>query len=158
MTWSWRSALCLTAVLCVITPLDAQQPTPQSTQQDSAGKRQPAPQKRRGDRNKLTRIDLEEAGATMTTARDAVRMLRPHWLQPPLGRMASSNVSGAGGGAKEVVVYVDGMRQPDLESLVMIPAAKIVEMRYLDQNRSIALHGPGHEAGVIEVTTTDKRK
>ncbi|MBL8996631.1 MAG: hypothetical protein JNL44_04865 [Gemmatimonadetes bacterium] len=57
-----------------------------------------------------------------------------------------------------MVVYIDGMRQPDVESLATVPVLKIVEMRYLDQNRGVQMHGPGHEMGVIEVTTVDKRK
>jgi len=114
--------------------------------------------RRRGDRNKLTRIELEEAGSAMVTAQDAVRLLRPQWLRPPVGDVASSNVfGGSGGGATEVILYVDGIRQPDLEVLRMVPAAKLVELRYLDQNRGVQMYGPGHEFGVIEVTTVDKR-
>jgi hypothetical protein len=114
--------------------------------------------RRRGDRNKLTRIELDEAGSAMVTAQDAVRLLRPQWLRPPVGDVASSNVfGGAGGGATEVVLYVDGIRQPDLEVLRMVPAGKLVELRYLDQNRGVQMYGPGHEFGVIEVTTVDKR-
>jgi len=113
--------------------------------------------RRRGDRNKLTRIELDEAGATIVTARDAVRVLRPQWLQPPRGDIASSDFMGGGGGATEVVVYIDGVRQPDLEALVTVPAAKLVELKYLDQNRGVQMYGPGHERGVIEVSTTDKR-
>lgn len=114
--------------------------------------------RRRGDRNKLTRIELDEAGSAMVTAQDAVRLLRPQWLRPPVGDVASSNVfGGSGGGATEIILYVDGIRQPDLEVLRMIPAAKLVELRYLDQNRGVQMYGPGHEFGVIEVTTVDKR-
>ena len=76
-----------------------------------------------------------------------------------MGRMASSNLGAETGGASQVVVYIDDVRQPDLESaLITVPAAKIVEIRYLDQNRALQMRGPGHEAGVIEVSTTDKRK
>jgi hypothetical protein len=42
--------------------------------------------------------------------------------------------------------------------LATISATKIVEMKYLDQNRAVLLRGPGHESGVIEITTVDKRK
>ncbi len=157
MTRSWRSALCLAALFCVVNPLEAQQPT-QQPPATAATKQKQAQQKRRGDRSKITKIDLEEVGTGIVTARDAVRVLRPHWLQPPMGSNASANMTGGGNVATEVVIYIDGMRQPDLESLNALSALKIVEMRYLDQNRSIALHGPGHEAGVIEVTTIDKRK
>lgn len=109
--------------------------------------------KKRGDRNRLLQEEIVEAGAAIVTARDAVRMLRPQWLNPPMGRMASSNVGGAGGGQQTLVVYVDDVRQPDLEILTQVKASEIVEMRYLDQNRAVQYRGPGHEAGVIEIKT-----
>lgn len=115
-------------------------------------------QQGRGDRNKLTRADLEEAGTSIMTAREAVRILRPAWLSPPMGRRASSDIMSSGGGRQEVILYIDDVRQPDLEVLGTVPTAKIVELKYLDQNRAVLLRGPGHEAGVIELTTTDKRK
>ncbi len=103
-------------------------------------------------------MDIEQGGSSIFTAREAVRILRPQWLARPMGRVASSNVVSSGGGGQEVIIYIDDKRQPDYESLATVPAAKIVEMRYLDQNRAVLLRGPGHEAGVIEVTTSDKRK
>ena len=113
----------------------------------------------RGDRNKLTQVEIAEAGSSIATAREAVRILRPQWLSPPRGRSASSDVLGMGGGMQTVIVYVDDKRQPDLEpSLAIVPASRILEMRYLDQNRAVLLRGPGHENGVIEITTIDKRK
>ena len=117
-----------------------------------------AQQQARGDRNSLTRADLDEAGVAVMTARDAVRVLRSQWLTPPMGRKASSDIIGAGGGSQLIIVYIDDMRQNDIEALATVPAAKIFSMKYLDQNRAVVLHGPGHEAGVIEVTTVDKRK
>lgn len=134
---------------------EAQQPPPQPTTQSPKQEKQA--RARRGDRSKLTRQDLDEAGNSIVTARDAIRILRPHWLQPPVGRMASSNVADAGGGAQTVIVYLDGSRQVDLEVLNTIRNAEIQEMRYLDQNRAIGIHGPGHEAGVIEITTVKKK-
>jgi len=112
----------------------------------------------RSDTSMLTRADIEQGGSSIFTAREAVRILRPQWLARPMGRVASSNMGTSGGGGQEVIVYIDDKRQPDFESLATVPAAKIVEMKYLDQNRAVLLRGPGHEAGVIEVTTSDKRK
>ncbi|MEO5816031.1 MAG: hypothetical protein ABIT20_12205 [Gemmatimonadaceae bacterium] len=116
-------------------------------------------QQNRGDRNKLTQADIAETGTSIMTARDAVRILRPQWMTPPpLGRQASSDVLTPGGGSPVIIIYINDVRQPDIESLATVPAAKVVEMKYLDQNRAVMLHGPGHESGVIEVTTTDRRK
>ncbi|MDP1859477.1 MAG: hypothetical protein Q8K82_12440 [Gemmatimonadaceae bacterium] len=133
-----RFSLSLLGVLLLATPTEAQ--------------------KGRGDRAKLTLVDIQEAGAGIVTARDAVRLLRPQWLTPRMGRVASSDMLGSGGGRQEVVVYIDDIRQPDLESLSTVLAAKIFELKYLDQNRAVQAHGTGHEAGVIHVTTVDKRK
>ena len=115
-------------------------------------------QKDRGDRNKLTRVEIDEGGTSIVSAREAVRLLRPYWLSPPLGRKASSDVLGAGGGGQAVIVYIDDLRQPDLDALATVQASRILELKYLDQNRAVLLRGPGHENGVIEVTTIDKRK
>jgi hypothetical protein len=112
----------------------------------------------RSDTSMLTKLDIEQGGSSIFTAREAVRILRPQWLARPMGRVASSNMGTSGGGGQEVIIYIDDKRQPDFESLATVPAAKIVEMKYLDQNRAVLLRGPGHEAGVIEVTTSDKRK
>lgn len=115
-------------------------------------------QRPRGDRNKLTRVELDEAGTSIVTARDAIRVLRPQWLAPPLGRINSSNVNDLGGGARTLVVYIDGNRQPDEDALTTVQASAVVEIRYLDQNRAVQMHGPGHEMGAIEITTVNKRK
>lgn len=151
-----KLTLALAGLALVAPDAAAQQPRPQPAAGQQAQQRQPA--RRRGDRSRLTRADLDEAGNSIVTARDAIRILRPHWLQPPIGRAASSNVAGSGGGATTVIVYLDGLRQPDLEVLTTVQAAAVIEMRYLDQNRAIIIHGPGHEAGVIEIKTKEEPK
>jgi hypothetical protein len=115
-------------------------------------------QKPRGDRNRLTSTELAEAPATATNAYDIIRAARPQWLTPPIGRTSSSNVMGDGGGAKDIVLYIDDTKQPSLDDLRTIKSATIVEMRFLDQNRALQLRGPGHEMGVIEVTTISGKK
>lgn len=115
-------------------------------------------QRARGDRNKLTRVELDEAGTSIATAHDAVRVLRPQWLTPAFGRIASSTMTGDNREVTTIVAYVDGKRQPDAESMKTVRAADVVEIRYLDQNRAVQMHGPGHEMGAIEVTTVNKRK
>lgn len=145
------------AITLAAADLAAQQPPPPPpTQPPPAEQKQAA--RRRGDRSRITRADLDEAGTSVATAQDAIRILRPHWLQPPIGRTASSSMTSAGGGVTTVVIYIDGNKQNDHEVLRSLRNAELVEMRYLDQNRAVALHGPGHEAGVIEITTVNKRK
>lgn len=114
--------------------------------------------KRRSDVNKITRADLDENVTLMGTARDAIRVLRPQWFRPPTGRFATPDGGSVGANPGEAIVYLDDVRQPDLESLTLVPLARIFEMKYLDQNRAVQMRGPGHESGVIEVTTIDRRK
>ena len=120
-----------------------------------------AQKKSRGDRNKITRVDLDEAGGTVISALDAINLLRPMWLNPPMGRSASSSLGGsqsAGGTtATEPIVYIDDMRQTAVDVLRSLKASTIVEMKYLDQNRAIQMLGPGHEMGAIQVTTIHKK-
>ena len=114
--------------------------------------------KQRGDRARITQDDLRET-PSVVTAFDAIRTLRSQWFSPSLGRTATAGASGStGGGATEVVVYIDDLRQPSLDDLKTVKATTVIEMRFLDQNRAIQMRGPGHEMGVIEVTTINKRK
>lgn len=117
-----------------------------------------AQQRQRGDRNRISKDDLVEVLASVNTAYDAVRTMRPQWLNPPALRQSTATVMGGGGGATDVVVYIDDLRQQSTDDLKTVKAAAIVEIKYLDQNRAIQLRGPGHEMGVIEVTTVNKRK
>jgi hypothetical protein len=117
-----------------------------------------AQSKQRGDRARITKDDLAEAPASVNTAYDAIRTMRPMWLSPSRGRTVASGMDGATGGATDVVVYIDDTRQQSLEDLKTVKATTIVDMRFLDQNRAIQMRGPGHEMGVIEITTINKRK
>lgn len=120
-----------------------------------------AQKKARGDRTKITRADLNEAGGTVVSALDAIRLLRPQWLNPPMGRMAPAAVDPAVSlttrNAIEPVVYIDDMRQPSMDILRTVKASSVIEMKYLDQNRAIQMLGPGHESGAIQVTTVDRK-
>ena len=117
-----------------------------------------AQQKQRGDRNRISKDDMAEVLASVNTAFDVVRTLRPQWLNPPALRQSTATVMGDGGGATDVVIYVDDLRQQSKDDLKTVKAAMVLEIKYLDQNRAIQMRGPGHEMGVIEVTTINKRK
>ena len=116
-------------------------------------------QKQKGDRNKITKDDLADAPGIVVSATDAVRVLRPNWFN--LSRASSSVLTGGGSGgvrATDLVVYIDGIRQTSKDQLDQLKASLIVEMKFLDQNRAVQDYGPGHEMGVIDVTTVNKRK
>jgi hypothetical protein len=114
--------------------------------------------KKRGERYRITQDDISEAGGTISNAYDAVRTLRPQWLNAPFGRNASSNMISPGGGATEVVIYIDDNRQPSLEALNTVKVQEILELKFLEQNRAVQVHGPGHELGAIEITTIHKKQ
>ncbi len=115
-------------------------------------------QKQRGDRNRISRDDIVEISGGVNTAYDVVQTLRPLWLSPRNGRNSTATMMGDGGGAREVVVYIDDKRQQSLDDLKTVKTSFIVELKYLDQNRAIQMRGPGHEMGVIEVITIARRK
>ncbi len=147
-----RSALVLVALASAGAALAAQQAPRDTT------RREAPPRRARSDRSRLLAEDIAGAG-NVATALDAVRLLRPWWLNPPMGRIASTNFGAETRAATALVVYIDGLRQPDLESaLVTVKAGDVVEMRYLDQNRAVQQWGPGHEAGAIEVTTLNAKR
>lgn len=116
---------------------------------------------KRGDRSLITRTDLDEGGSGLTTAQEAIQRLRPNWLRPPMGRNATAGMLDGLGDreatAREAILYIDVVRQPNLEQLRTVQLSRVVEMKYLDQNRAVQLLGPGHEAGAILITTMNKR-
>lgn len=116
-----------------------------------------AQSKPRSDRNHITKEELEQAPAGVQTAHDLIRIMRPLWMNPSRGRTATSGADGSSGGATEVILYINEIRQQSLEDLKTVRASSVVDMRFLDQNRAIQMRGPGHELGVIEVTTVDKK-
>ena len=117
-----------------------------------------AQQKQKGDRDKITKDDRADAPGIVVSAMDAVRVLRPNWLNA--SRMHSSVLSGGSTGAvaTDLVVYIDGIRQTSKDELAQLKASLVFEMKFLDQNRAVQDHGPGHELGVIEVTTISKKR
>lgn len=117
-----------------------------------------AQSKPRADRYHITREEVAESTGNVGTAYDIIRLLRPRWLNPPLGRNSTSNADGASGGATEIIVYINDIRQQSLEDLKTVKAALVADIRYLDQNRAIQMRGPGHELGAIELTTVDRAK
>lgn len=117
-----------------------------------------AQSKPRSDRYHITREEITESGGNIGTAYDVVRLLRQRWLNPPLGRNSTTNADGTSGGATEIIVYINDVRQQSIEDLKTVKAALVADMRFLEQNRAIQLRGPGHELGVIEVITTDRPK
>jgi hypothetical protein len=103
---------------------------------------------RRG--NLLTADEIASAHADVTTAYDAVARLRPNWLA---AHGVTSGVDN-GAGTEFALVFLDGQRYGDLNSLRGIPAYHVGDIRYYDVTQGGARFGiRGGSSGVIEVTT-----
>ena len=76
----------------------------------------------------------------------AIRGLRPHFLQPPRGARSMG-----GSGMSPTAVYVDGHRQTGTDALVEIPAANVEEVRYLEPSRAENEFGISANGGAIVV-------
>jgi hypothetical protein len=91
----------------------------------------------------LTAEEIVAANADVGTAYDAVSRLRANWL-------AARGV--AASGQQYAVVFVDGQRYGDLNSLRNIPAYHVAELRYYDITQAGAVFGiRGDTGGVIDV-------
>lgn len=98
--------------------------------------------------NILSADEIENAHADVTSAYDAVARLRPNWLAAH-GITSGQNM---GAGTEFALVYLDGQRYGDLNSLRGIPAYQVGTLRYYDVTQAGARFGiRAGSSGVIEV-------
>ncbi len=124
---------------------------------------QKAPKK---ERNRISREELVEAGDRYSVLYDAIRSLRPQFLQvnsrgirtTGIGQGSSSpgSMPAAGSGGSSALnaqptVYVDGTRSGDLEFLKGINTNAVQEVRYLTATEAENELGPRNEGGAILV-------
>jgi outer membrane cobalamin receptor len=85
------------------------------------------------------------------SAFEAIRLLRPRWLQS----RGTSNIRGAQGGRTYPVVMVDGSRSGSgtLEDLRQITVEDVESIRFIPGRDATTLYGTGYGGGIIEVTT-----
>ncbi|CAN5772690.1 hypothetical protein BH23GEM3_BH23GEM3_03830 [soil metagenome] len=93
--------------------------------------------------NVLTTAQIQES--TASNAYDAVRALRPRWLQ----KRGSQSILLQ----EDIVVYYDNVRLGAPESLRSIPATGILRMQFIDATSATQRWGTGHSHGAILVTT-----
>ena len=96
-----------------------------------------------GSRTSLTAEDLRTE--TAQTLEDAIRQLRPQWLQTR--GVTSMNNQG------DIVVYQDGNRMGGREVLRGIPVTVVESVRFLSAGEATTRYGTGHAHGAIVVTT-----
>lgn len=95
-----------------------------------------------GPRRNANRISLEElADVSTLSARDAIRRLRPQWLQ--------------GNRARAVVVH-DGARVGDQSYLDNVAASSIGSMRFMTASDATMQYGTGFPNGAIVLTSRSR--
>ena len=99
-----------------------------------------------GPRDPITEAEIAHIDAA--DAYDVVRQLRGTFLHS----RGITTLARADGGAWPAV-FVDGMHLGSLHELRGIPANTIHEVRFLNAGDAMLRYGPGHAAGVIQVTT-----
>lgn len=96
-----------------------------------------------GGRRSTNVITAEEiASVSASSAYEVVQRLRSQWL-----------LVRGGLGSEGIVVYVDGVRRGDANSLRDIPVEQVRELRWIDGKDATTRYGTGHGSGVIEVYT-----
>jgi len=99
----------------------------------------------RRDANIITAEEISTTSAQ--TLYDAVRNLRPQWM------MRSRPTAMLQQNQGELLVYVDGTRFGNMETLRQINPGGVQSVRYYSPSSAEARFGPGHLLGAIEVTT-----
>ncbi|MGH7607999.1 MAG: hypothetical protein ACREME_11735 [Gemmatimonadales bacterium] len=99
----------------------------------------------RRDANLITAEELSQT--SVRSLYDAVRALRPAWM------MRSRPTALLREQQAELVVYVDGIRFGNVETLRQLTTRGIAAVRYFSPGNAEARFGPGHLMGAIEVTT-----
>lgn len=99
----------------------------------------------RADPDLITIEDLE--GTTANTLYDAIRALRPAWMlrSRPTALLQQNQA--------QLLVYVDGTRYGNMDSLRQLTVGGVLSVRYFSPGNAEGRFGPGHLLGAIEVIT-----
>jgi hypothetical protein len=96
----------------------------------------------------IPREELESLNHLSTF--DAIRVLRPRWLQPR-GNISIRDAAGAP--PVLPVVIVDGARFGEFEDLKNLTVQDVESIRFISGRDATTRYGTGYGGGVIEVTT-----
>ena len=69
------------------------------------------------------------------------------------GDKSSEYGSASGGNSIVAVLYIDDVKQTEVEEMKNVQAAAVVEIRYLTGNQASGRYGAGHEGGAILLKT-----
>ena len=104
-----------------------------------------AAQKRQRDR--INRDELMKSSQRDQDLYEAIRALRPRFLDNPPG----VRTLGGSNGMAPVTVVVNGARESGIDALRTIRVADVEEVRYLDPTQSENEYGPRSNGGAIVV-------
>jgi len=136
MRWIARTALIAAAgLLAVAQPAGAQE------------KEKP----KKGDRYTIVQAEIE-AREDLKTAWEAAQQLRPQWFRVR-GRTTGNQFGGEDRTAANPIVYIDDVRQMSLDILKELRSTEVIEMKYMEPQKAMALYDASHAAGAIFVKT-----
>ena len=98
----------------------------------------------RGNSSLITTAELEEARGSAQNLFAVIERLRPNWLRTR-GSTLRERV--------DPVVYVDGSRFGEIESLRDIALVAVLELRWISPSEATFQYGTGHAGGIIAVST-----
>lgn len=105
----------------------------------------------RAQRNLISLEELSRAQANISTAYDAVSMLRPRWLEAhELARLPGTRTDQLHD--TPVRVYVNDLNMGPADYLKTIPVATVLELRWLSANEAASRYGPTEGQSAIVVT------
>lgn len=99
-----------------------------------------------GTRNVITPDDIARVNAT--NALEAIQRLQPRMLAKQRGPTSIYLED-----QSQINVYLDGSRFGGVESLSLIQATSILEIRYLSASEATLKYGTGNSAGAIDITS-----
>lgn len=96
-------------------------------------------------RNLITEAELMEV--PHSSVYEAVRALRPRWLQARAGATFSNATQ------QTAMVYIDGQLRGGLEEMWSLIPGEVSELRYMSASDATTRFGTNHVGGAIVITT-----
>ena len=98
----------------------------------------------RGNSSLITTEEMEEARVDAQNLFAVIERLRPNWLRTR-GSTWNERI--------DPVVYLDGHRYGEIESLLQIALVAVLEVRWISPSEATFQYGTGHAGGIIAVST-----
>ncbi len=104
------------------------------------------------ERDRISHEELQQSSKQRADLLQAIRSLRPHFLQGPRGTRSL----GGGQMASRPIVYLNGSRMGEATLLRDIPTRNVAEVRFVPPTEASMTYGLDHGGGVILVTLVTK--